>query len=320
MKPPYEITSVILNLCIEISKVLGQYEGLHITKPEPKLRRSNRVKTIQASLAIEGNTLALDQVTAILDGKRVLGSKREVLEVQNAIRAYDEISGFKPLSSKSLRDAHGILMKGLVPDAGKWRSSNVGIFQGDEIAHAAPQAKRVPELMDNLFSFAKKEKETHPLVLSAVFHYELEFIHPFSDGNGRIGRLWQTVFLSRFHPIFEFTPLESVVRERQSEYYQALGLADKKGTATPFIEFSLATIHEALSSLKESIRPVPLTTEARIKIAQDQFGNKAFSRKDYLAIFKTISTATASRDLAFAVEQMIVSKTGEKAFAKYTFN
>jgi Fic family protein len=319
MKPPYTSSAKMLRLCIEIARALGRLEGLHVAKPEPKLRKSNRVRTIQASLAIEGNTLALDQVTAILEGKKVLGPKREIVEVQNAIRAYDRIGSYKPYSAKSLRDAHGILMTGLADDAGKWRTKNVGIFQGDKVAHAAPQAKRVPELMDRLFEFLKTDKETHPLILSAVFHYELEFIHPFSDGNGRIGRLWQTTLLTKFHPLFEFTPIESVIRDRQKAYYKALGASDKTGDASPFIEFSLETIFEALEELSEAIQPEPLGVDARLEIAREKFRDRPFSRKDYLAIFKTISTATASRDLAHGVKKGFLRKDGEKALASYRF-
>ena len=319
MKPHYELTSKILNLCSKINRLLGQHEGVHLSKPQPRLRKANRVRTIQASLAIEGNTLNLDQVTAILDGKRVLGPKRDILEVQNAVRAYEQISDFKSKSSKSLRRAHEILMTGLIPDAGKWRQSNVGIFQGSKVTHTAPQAKRVPELMEQLFEFIKTDEETHPLVLSAVFHYELEFIHPFSDGNGRIGRLWQTVLLAKYHKLFEFTPIETVVRDRQSEYYSSLGASDKKGDATPFIEFSLATILESLTSLSATLRPEPLSAGSRLQIASENFGADFFTRKAYLAIFKSISTATASRDLAFGVEQKRIVKTGEKALAKYKF-
>jgi Fic family protein len=319
MKPPFTLNPKMLRLSTEIARLLGRLEGLHVAKPEPKLRKSNRVRTIQASLAIEGNTLALDQVTAILEGKRVIGPQREVLEVQNAIKAYDRILSFNPHSAKSLKEAHGILMRDLVEDAGKWRTKNVGIFQGNKVAHAAPQAKRVPELMAQLFTFVKGEKETHPLILSAVFHYELEFIHPFSDGNGRIGRLWQTTLLTKFHPIFEFTPLESVIRNRQEAYYKALGLSDKAGDASPFIEFSLETIFEALEDLGKAIRPEPLSAEDRLEIAREQFRDRSFSRKDYLAIFKAISTATASRDLANGVESGILKMTGEKSRASYQF-
>ncbi len=319
MKPPYSVSPKMLSLCAEIMRFLGQYEGLHILKPEPKLRRSNRVRTIQASLAIEGNTLALDQVTAILDGKKVVGSQKEILEVTNAIKAYDQIQLFSPLSSKSLRQAHGILMAGLATDAGKWRIQNVGIFQGEKIAHAAPQAKRVPQLMDQLFAFTKSAKQTHPLILSAIFHYELELIHPFSDGNGRIGRLWQTTLLTRFHPLFEFTPVESAVRERQEDYYKSLGLSDKAGHANPFIEFSLSTILAALETLKSAIKPQPLTAADRIEIALGIFGERVFSRKEYIAIFKTISTATGSRDLVTGVKNKMLLKSGDKALATYRF-
>lgn len=319
MRPPYTISSKMLRLCTEIARSLGRYEGFHVAKPEPKLRRSNRVRTIQASLAIEGNTLALDQVTAILDGKRVLGSQREILEVQNAIKAYEQIPTYRAHSAKSLKEAHAILMNGLMTDSGKWRSKNVGVFQGAKVAHAAPQAKRVPELMDQLFAFVKSETETHPLILSATFHYELEFIHPFSDGNGRIGRLWQTTLLTRFHPLFEFTPIESVIRDRQEAYYKALGLADKAGDASPFIEFSLETIGEALEELNAGLRPEPLTLESRLAIAREQFRDQSFSRKDYLAVFKTISTATASRDLAHGVKQALLARVGEKSLAIYKF-
>jgi len=319
MKPPFTLSPKMLDLCSRINRLLGLYEGVHLSKPEPKLRKANRVRTIQASLAIEGNTLDIDQITAILDGKKVFGSTREILEVQNAVKAYEQIQNFKPNSSKSLRRAHQILMTGLIPDAGKWRSSNVGIFQGSKVAHTTPQAKQVPELMEHLFEFLETDEETHPLILSAVFHYELEFIHPFSDGNGRIGRLWQNVLLSKYHELFEFTPIETVVRERQSEYYKSLGASDKKGEATPFIEFSLTTIHEALESLQATIRPAPLSVGARLEIAFEKFAGVSFTRKAYLSVFKSISTATASRDLAFGVEHGKIEKTGEKALTQYRF-
>lgn len=319
MKPPYSISSKMLILCMEIASSLAQCEGLHISKPQPKLRKSNRARTIKASLEIEGNTLEIDQVTALLEGKKVVGPKREILEVQNAISAYDQISSYKPHAAKSLKDAHAILMQGLIRDAGQWRSKNVGVFQGSKVAHTAPQAKRVPVLMDQLFAFLKMEKETHPLIVSAVFHYELEFIHPFADGNGRIGRLWQTTLLTKFHPIFEFTPIESVIRDRQDAYYKTLGQSDKAGESNPFIEFSLETINEALNELKAALRPAPLSAENRLSIAKIHFQDRSFSRKDYLALFKTMSTATASRDLALGVQLKVLKKSGLKAMATYQF-
>jgi Fic family protein len=309
----------MLNLCTEITRALGQYEGIMIEKPAPKLRRENQIRTIQASLAIEGNTLDLEQVTGIVEGKRVLGSQKEVIEVQNAIKAYAQMTSYKPFSAKSLLQAHQTLMFKLIPDPGKWRRTNMGIFKGTQLAHAAPQAKLVPQLMNNLFLFIKKEKETHPLILSAIFHYELEFIHPFTDGNGRIGRLWQTTLLAHYHPLFEFTPIESFVKEKQSEYYESLSRSDKAGTANSFIEFSLSTIHEALASLKPSLRAEPLDASARLAIARSFFAKAKFSRKEYLEVFKTISTATASRDLAFAVENSQLQSFGERALTRYRF-
>lgn len=320
MKPPFTLNSKILLLCTEITRLLGRLEGIHMSKPTPKLRKANRVRTIQASLAIEGNSIGLEQVTALFDGKRVLGPKREILEVTNAIRAYEGIGSYKAHSIGSLREAHGLLMKGLVEDAGKWRSKNVGIFQGSRVTHSAPQPKRVPELMEQLFSFIKSEKSIHPLILSATFHYELEFIHPFSDGNGRMGRLWQTTMLSKFHPIFEFTPLESVVRERQESYYNALGLSDKAGDSGVFIEFSLETILEALKDLSDSFRPQPLSAAKRLEIASENFQSKEFSRKDYLSLFKSLSSATASRDLAYGVLHRKLTKTGDKSRTMYCFS
>lgn len=319
MRPPYSITPKMLYLCTEISRLIGQCEGLDLLKPQPKLRKSSRIKTIQGSLAIEGNTLRLDQVTAVLDGKRVVGNKREVLEAKNAIAAYDLIAKFKPHALNSFLNAHKILMLDLVQDPGRLRTTNVGVIHGSKVAHAAPQHKLVPELMDKLFHFLKNEKETHVLILSAILHYEIEFIHPFTDGNGRMGRLWQTVLLSRFHPIFEFTPVESVVKSRQADYYNALAVSDKAGTVNAFIEFSLHTIHDALVALVQEARPRPLTTSDRLEIAQDKLRADEFTRKDYLQIFKTIATATASRDLSFGVKQKQLEKDGQKRLTKYRF-
>ena len=233
--------------------------------------------------------------------------------------AYDMIAKYKPLSLDSFLSAHKILMKDLVEDAGRLRTTNVGVIQGSKVAHAAPPHKIVAELMDKLFHFLKNEKNTHPLILSAILHYEIEFIHPFTDGNGRMGRLWQTVLLSHFHPIFEFTPVESVVKNRQAEYYKALGTSDKTGSTNTFIEFSLKTIHDALVSLVHEARPKPLSTSDRLAIAREKFHTVEFTRKDYLQVFKTIATATASRDLAFGVKHKLLKKDGQKRLTKYRF-
>ena len=214
----------------------------------PKLRRQNRIKTIQASLQIEGNTLSLEQVTAVLEGKRILGQPKEIQEVRNAFDAYEAMADFSPASQKDLFYGHKLLMESLVDTAGSFRTSSVGIFKGSNVAHVALPAKRVPELMDNLLNWLKNTDE-HPLVSSSVFHYELEFIHPFEDGNGRIGRFWQTLILSKWRDVFVLLPIESVVRDRQNDYYRVLGNADKQGDATGFIVFMLESIQQAIAEV-----------------------------------------------------------------------
>jgi Fic family protein len=318
-KIPFNITPSMLSACLEISRILGKYEGLLSPKPQPQLRRANRIKTIQGSLAIEGNTLSIDQVTAVFEKKKVIGNKREILEVTNAIEAYDKAPSFDPASSKALLRAHGILMKGLEADAGKWRTTQVGIFKGSKVSHVAPKPEFVPELMAKLFSFLKNDKETHAFIKACVFHYELEFIHPFTDGNGRIGRLWQHVILLKNHPLFEFIPVESVIKKQQKEYYRVLEKSDKAGDSSAFIEFSLNIIIEALNDFFENLKPEPQTTESRLELAKNHFGADEFKRKDYIGFFKTLSTATASRDLQWGVKCGLLKRTGTKALTVYCF-
>lgn len=319
MKPPFTITSEILNLCSEITLLLGRYEGLSLPVPQPELRKHARVASIQSSLAIEGNTLTIEQVTDVINHKRVSGPPEDILEVKNAIAAYDQIDQYEPDNLDSLLRAHKILMDGLVKDAGKLRRTNVGVRAGSRIVHMAPPHARVPELMDNLFTFLKNEKDLHPLIKSSVFHYELEFIHPFSDGNGRIGRLWQSVILYNYRKIFEYIPIETVIRRRQMEYYDALQMSTQEGRSTGFIKFMLETIRQAMVDFSREIKPVRQLSTLRLKMARDRFGQRAFTRKDYLEVHKNISTATASRDLAIAVTDKILARKGEKATTEYKF-
>ena len=319
MKPPLELTEPVLALCMGISRLLGQYEGIKLPKPQPMLIRRNRIQTIQSSLEIEGNGLSENQVTAILDNKRVLGPAKDILEVQNAIKAYQELSHYKPYQLSSLLQSHKIMMQGLVPDAGHLRSTNVGILKGSRVSHIAPKPSLVSGLMRDLFSFIKDDKSVHALIKSCVFHYEFEFIHPFSDGNGRIGRLWQSALLLHYHPLFEFTPIESLIKKRRRAYYKALEISDKKGQSTDFVLFMLETIRESLEILLSELHPSVETSESRIQRAKQHFLKKTFSRKEYLQFQKTISTATASRDLARAVQQDVLKKTGDKALAEYSF-
>ena len=273
---------------------------------------------MQGTLAIEGNTLALDKVTALLEGKRVAGPAHEVREVLNALKVYEEMARFEAHSAKSLLKAHAMMMDGLITDAGQWRSGNVGILKGAAVSHIAPQPDRVPHLMEDLFQFLGNE-EWHPLIRSAVFHYELEFIHPFGDGNGRIGRFWQSLLLSRYHSAFEFVPVESLIRDHQTDYYLALEASDRSGDSTTFVEFSLGMIQGALEDFLTSFKPKSLSSVERLETARVHFGREDFSRKDYLSLFKTIATATASRDLKQGVDEGLLSKEGEKALTRYCF-
>ena len=244
-QPPYSITPVILNLVADIGEAIGHYTALADNRLTPRLRRENRVRTIQASLAIENNTLTLEQVSALIEGKRVLGHPREIQEVRNAFAAYEAMADWSPASLEDLLAAHGLLMGGLADDAGKLHVGDVGIFHGEQLVHMGPPAKRVPQLLGRLLDWVEETSE-HPLVVSCVFHYKFEFIHPFADGNGRMGRLWQTLILRRWKPLLAYLPVETVVRERQDEYYQVLGKADTSGDATPFVAFMLTALRDAL--------------------------------------------------------------------------
>ena len=315
MNPPFRITSKILSQVSQIERLLGRLESFEPPKPQPQLRKSNRVKTLQGSLAIEGNSLNLEQVTALLDGKKVLAPKNDIAEILNANAVYELLGDLKPFSSQDLLEAHGVMMRGLIPNAGRWRTSDVGILKGQHISHMAPPADRVPHLMDDLFSYLAGED--HALIKSCVFHYEFEFIHPFPDGNGRVGRFWHSLLLYHFHEVFEFIPVESLIKEHQQNYYDVLEACDKVGDSTQFIEFSLEMIQKALEEFFSGYRPKASLPTDRLKAVQKHFGKQWFSRKEYLTLHKTISTATASRDLKTGVEQNFLITRGEKATSRY---
>ncbi len=248
--PPYTITSTALKLVASICESLGKLEGGRLASEalSPQLRRKNRIRTIHASLAIENNTLSLEQVTAIIEGKVVLGPPRDIQEVHGAIAAYELLDSWQAYSLKDLLAAHALLMQELVPQAGALRTGSVGIFQGDKVVHMAPPAHLIASHLENLFTWLKRTDE-HPLISSCVFHYEFEFIHPFSDGNGRMGRLWQTLILSKWKPLLAYLPVETLVRHRQEAYYASLGKADQEGSSTVFVEFMLEALHDALLAL-----------------------------------------------------------------------
>ncbi len=248
--PPFTVTSAILGLVAQIAGEIGRL-GLSGKTPAatPKLRQTNRIKSIHASLAIENNSLTLDQVTALIEGKRILGPPKEVQEVKNAFSTYEAMDDWHPHVVDDLLAAHALLMVGLDDRPGSFRSGSVGVAQGDEVVHIAPSARHVPALVADLFDWLSST-DTHPLIASCVVHYELEFIHPFFDGNGRIGRLWQTLILSHWKAHLAYLPFEDVIRQRQKAYYDTLAVCDNTGNSTRFIEFMLSALLAAVGELE----------------------------------------------------------------------
>ncbi len=243
--PPYRITSTILNQVAEVSERIGHWAAL-AERTSPILRKENRIRTIQASLAIEQNSLSKEQVTAIMEGKRVLAPAKEIQEVRNAILAYEKLPDWQSYRLDDLLMAHRILMTGLVDEVGQLRNSNVGIYRENQLIHMAPPANLIPRLMGDLLLWLQ-QTDIHPLISSAIFHYELEFIHPFADGNGRMGRLWQTLILSQWRPELAWLPVETLIHDQQSEYYQVLRACDQQSDCTEFISFMLDKLIGALS-------------------------------------------------------------------------
>ncbi len=313
------MTASIQQLSKDIWYELGILAGAKLVSPTIELRRKNKIKTIQSSLAIEGNTLSLDQVIAILDGKKVLAPEKEIIEVQNAIKVYDNLLLWDPLSAESLKQAHKLLMANLVTSNGNWRERSVGIFKNASLAHMAPPANRVPILMDALFKFITTAQDVSWLLKACIFHYELEFIHPFEDGNGRMGRLWQQLLLMKENPVFEFISTESLIKQNQEEYYNVLEACDKQGESTQFIEFSLKKILATLKEYTDLASPQVMHSQQRIAYTKTLL-TSPFSRKQYMAIYKNISTATASRDLAEAVKNRVLNREGEGNQMLYIFN
>ena len=314
MKPPYDISTEILKLISSISLKIGEVNAKYLIKTNPALRKQNQIKTIHSSLNIEGNTLTEEQITAILENKRVVGPEKDILEVLNALEVYKNINRLKPENEKDFLKAHKLLLQKLIENPGKYRNQGVGIVKGSKVEHIAPPFENVPYLMKDLFEYLKDKSEL-TLIKSCVFHYEMEFIHPFLDGNGRMGRLWQTLILMQDYPIFEFLPFETLISKNQNEYYKALSISDKEGKSTRFIEYMLMIIDRSLSELLENSSK-KLSDEDRIQLFLEKNENQ-FSRKDYMTYFKDISSATASRDLKNAVENGIILKKGDKITTTY---
>jgi Fic family protein len=314
MKPPYDITPRVLKLISSISEKIGEVNATYLSKQSPQLRKQNRIKTIQSSLQIEGNTLTTEQITALIEKKRVVGPKKDVLEVLNAIEVYNELTSYKPDSERVFLKAHAALMKGLLDPVGKYRNQSVGIVKGDKLEHLAPPFQNVPYLMKELFGYLKDDDEL-TLIKSCVFHYEMEFIHPFLDGNGRMGRLWQTVILLQDFPVFEFLPFEKLISETQIDYYQSLSLSDKLGKSTPFIEYMLGVIDKSLAELLNYTQRILKDTDRLDYFLAQGFTD--FSRKDYMRVFKDIASATASRDLKKGIELNLFESSGKLNKTRY---
>lgn len=252
--PPFTITNRILSYVASISEKLGRITSISSIESKPHLRKNNRIKSIHSSLKIEANSLSLNQVRDVINGKLVLGEQREIQEVKNAYAAYEKISEIQPYRIKDLQKIHGIMTKYLLEESGCFRHGEEGVFNGEECIFMAPPARLVPQLMTQLFDWMEKaHAEVHPLILSSVFHYEFVFIHPFADGNGRMARLWHTAILSKWKPIFEYIPIESQIEKFQSDYYDAIARCHVTGNSTYFIEFMLSQIDKILDELSAQI-------------------------------------------------------------------
>lgn len=248
--PPYSITNRILVLISEISDKTGKIEVYKHLNTKPHLRRENRIRSIYSSCKIEANSLKLDEVRDVINGKNVIGPKNEIQEVLNAYKAYELINELNPYNLIDLKKAHKILTEGLVKESGMFRKGEEGVFDGDNCIFMAPPAKYVPDLMEQLFNWMNSNKETiHPLIIATVFHYEFVFIHPFADGNGRMARLWQTLILSNWKELFKYMPIESSIEQFQNDYYNAISICEKEGNSTFFIEFMLERINDILDEV-----------------------------------------------------------------------
>lgn len=265
-QPPFTITNDILTLVADISERVGQLKQWYDKEIDLRLRRINRIRSVAGSLAIEGNTLTEEQITALLDGKLVIAPPREIQEAKNALDTYEQMPKWNPRQESDLLAAHKTMMLGLIDSAGMYRSGGVGVFAGKQVLHMAPPANQLHRLMADLFQWLQTT-DTHPLVASSVFHFEFEFIHPFADGNGRMGRLWQTLILSKWHPLFANLPVESLVHKNQAAYYQALQDSTHQTDCAPFINFMLGMIRDTLRSFEEKTQ-VKTQVKTRVKVPE----------------------------------------------------
>ena len=312
--PPFTITAKILDLVSNISEVVGKLELLAPSAITPKLRKANKIKTITGTLAIEGNTLGIEKVTAILEGKRVMGSMREIAEVNGAIAVYDKLSTLDYKNLNDLLMSHKLLMQEILNNAGSFRSSNVGVGGADGVVHVAPPHQHVASLMQELFAWLSTT-DIHPLIRSSVFHYEFEFIHPFIDGNGRMGRLWQSLILHEWKSIFSAIPIESVIKETQQDYYAALEASGSMGESTPFVAFMLEAILKACEAELNNEKNVPINVPKNVPLNRLEkivslIANNSSITIEQLAQMCEVSDKTIKRDIAKLKEQGCIERQG----------
>lgn len=310
-KPPFDITSEIIDAVAEISELIGRLSSTSSLSSNPTLRRTNRIRTIHGSLAIEQNTLTLDQVTAVIDGKRVIAPPKDIAEVKNAYEIYERLDGLDPYSIEDLLMAHGVLTRDLVDESGRFRTRPVGVVDsGGNIIHFGTLPQYVPDLVGELLDWTKNS-DVHMLIRSCVFHYELELIHPFADGNGRLGRLWHTLLLSRWNPIFAWLPVESIINENQQDYYSAINSSNAAGESTVFIEFMLSAIKDSLTDaieMSESMSGEMSKSDERwVPVATYLRSHEFIMNADVRALCN-VSPATANRILAGFVNEGRLTK------------
>ena len=308
-KPPFEITNTILDKIAEIAELVGHVNASLGLSANPTLRRTNRIRTIYSSLAIEQNTLSLDQVTAVLQGKRIIAPPKDIAEVKNAYEIYEMMESIDPYSVDDLLQAHGVMTRGLAEETGCFRSRPVGVVdkQGN-ILHFGTLPDYVPGLVTELLDWVR-DSDFHMLIKSCVFHYELELIHPFADGNGRIGRLWHTLLLAQWKPIFAWLPVESIIHDRQDEYYQAINRSNNEAESTAFIEFMLSAIKEALIEAVQTGELENMSTEEQRRYQIECFlkKNGTITNADVRRMLG-VSAATANRVLAKIAEEGKIQK------------
>ena len=313
-EPPFRITPKIVDLVSRITEYVTKLEMLEGKTISPTLRKVNKIKTITGTLEIEGNRLGIEKVTAILEGKRVLGTTKEIAEVQGAIKVYDELENFDYKNRDHILQAHKMLMGEILTKAGTFRTKDVGVGGSEGVVHVAPPSAQVPNLMRDLFSWLQNSK-IHPLIKSSIFHYEFEFIHPFIDGNGRIGRLWQSLILYSWKNIFSSMPIESIVRDAQESYYKALEDCGSLGESTPFIEFMLEAILLTCKNTLDETQNVPLSVPKNVPLKRlDQVIGLIKENKyitiDQLSHACNVSSKTIKRDIAKLKEDGKIERVG----------